>query len=92
MPGFADSFWSGDYAGGLGILFGKLEQGIVENQQILTIARMRADAEDLYGRRLGDIVPTTDRMAGGFQKDDGASLRKVGFLLAMIRAVTNSTC
>ena len=77
MPGFADSFWSSDYAGGLGVLFGKLQQGIVENQQILTIAKMRADSEEQYGRRLGDIVPTTDGMTGGFARDDGASLRKV---------------
>ncbi|KAL8954072.1 MAG: hypothetical protein Q9222_000129 [Ikaeria aurantiellina] len=76
MPGFADSFWSGDYAGGLGILFGKLQQGVVENQQVLTIARMRAEAEEQYGRRLGDIAPTTDKMTGGFARDDGASLRK----------------
>ena len=77
MPGFADSFWSGDYAGGLGVLFDKLQQGIVENQQVLTIARMRAEAEEQYGRRLADIVPTTDKMTGGFARDDGASLRKV---------------
>ena len=77
MPGFADCFWSGDYAGGLGVLFGKLQQGVVENQQVLTIARMRAEAEEQYGRRLGEIVPTTDRMTGGFARDDGASLRKV---------------
>jgi len=77
MPGFADSFWSGDYAGGLGVLFGKLQQGAAENQQILTIARMRADAEDIYGQKLGDIAPTTDRMTGGFSRDDGASVRKV---------------
>lgn len=76
MPGFADSFWSGDYAGGLGVLFGKLQQGIVENRQVLTIARMRADAEDAYSRGLGGIAPTVDRMPGGFAKDDGASVRK----------------
>ena len=76
MPGFADSFWSGDYAGGLGVLFGKLQQGVIENQQVLTIAKLRADAEELYGRKLGDIAPTTDRMIGGFSRDDGASLRK----------------
>ncbi len=76
MPGFADSFWSGDYAGGLGVLFGKLQQGVIENQQVLTIAKMRADAEEMYGRRLGDIAPSTDRMTGGFARDDGASLRK----------------
>lgn len=77
MPGFADSFWSSDYAGGLGILFGKLQQGLVENEQMLTIARMRAEAEEQYGKRLGDIQGATDKMAGGFQKDDGASLKKV---------------
>lgn len=76
MVGFAESFWSGDYAGGMGVLFGKLQQGVIENQQVLAIARMRADAEEQYGRRLGDIAPTTDRMTGGFAKDDGASLRK----------------
>ena len=76
MPGFADSFWSGDYAGGLGVLFGKLQQGVIENQQVLTIAKLRADAEELYGRKLGDIAPTTDKMTGGFARDDGASLRK----------------
>ncbi|RDL41418.1 GTPase activation, GAP [Venustampulla echinocandica] len=77
MPGFADSFWtSGDYAGGLGVLFGKLQQGVAENQQILTIARLRAEAEDVYGMRLGDIGPATDRITGGFSRDDGASVRK----------------
>ncbi|KAI9831286.1 MAG: hypothetical protein M1826_003725 [Phylliscum demangeonii] len=76
MPGFADSFWSADYAGGLGILFGKLQQGVVESHQVLTVARMRADAEDLYGARLGDIAPAVDKMMGGFARDDGASVRK----------------
>jgi hypothetical protein len=77
MPGFADSFWSSDYAGGLGILFQKLQQGVTENQQMLMIASMRADAEELYSERLGDIAPTIDRMTGGFTRDDGASVRKV---------------
>jgi hypothetical protein len=75
--GFVDSFWSADYAGGLGVLFQKLQQGVIENQQILTIASMRADAEELYSDRLGDIAPSIDRMTGGFARDDGASTRKV---------------
>ena len=62
---------------GLEVLFGKLNQGVAENQQILTIARMRAEAEDIYGMRLGDIGPATDRISGGFARDDGASVRKV---------------
>lgn len=76
-PGFTDSFWSADYAGGLGVLFQKLQQGVVENQQVLTIASLRADAEEMYSDRLGDIAPTIDRMSGGFARDDGASTRKV---------------
>jgi hypothetical protein len=62
---------------GLGVLFDKLQQGIQENQQVLAIARTRADAEDLYGQRLSDITPVTNRIGGGFERDDGASVRKV---------------
>jgi hypothetical protein len=41
---------------------------------------MRADAEEQYGLRMGDIAPSVDRMtAAGFGKDDGASVRKVRF-------------
>ncbi|EFQ28068.1 hypothetical protein CGRA01v4_03232 [Colletotrichum graminicola] len=76
MPGFADSFWSSDYAAGLGVLFGKLQQGVQENRQVLTVARMRAEAEEIYSQRLGDIAPTADKVQGGFSKDDGASVRK----------------
>ncbi|KAF2098547.1 hypothetical protein NA57DRAFT_39141 [Rhizodiscina lignyota] len=76
MSTFANAFWSPDYAGGLGVLFGKLQQGVQENQQVLTIARMRADTEELYGARLGDILPAADKISGGFAKDEGASTRK----------------
>ncbi|KAI1169741.1 hypothetical protein F4777DRAFT_171305 [Nemania sp. FL0916] len=76
MPGFADSFWTPDYAAGLGVLFSKLQQGVQEDRQILTIARMRAEAEEAYGQRLGDIVPGADKIGGGFSRDDGASVRK----------------
>lgn len=84
MPGFADCFWSPDYASGLGVLFTKLQQGIVENQQILAIARMRADAEDAYSSRLGDIAPSIDRMSNGFSRDDGASVRKVSVCVILV--------
>ncbi|KAK3684795.1 putative RhoGAP group protein [Podospora appendiculata] len=76
MPGFADSFWSNDYAAGLGVLFGKLQQGVIENRQVLTIARMRAEAEEVYGHRLAEIPPVVDKIQGGFSRDDGASVRK----------------
>lgn len=61
---------------GLGVLFGKLQQGVVENRQVLTIARMRAEAEEVYGQRLSEIAPTVDKVQGGFNRDDGASVRK----------------
>ena len=66
---------------GLGVLFSKLQQGVAENQQMLTIARMRAEAEDVYGLRLSEIGSATDRITGGFSRDDGASVRKVGSIL-----------
>jgi hypothetical protein len=79
MPGFADSFWSSDYAAGLGVLFSKLQQGVHENRQVLTIARLRAEAEETYGQRLGDIAPSADKITGGFSRDDGATVRKVRY-------------
>ncbi|BFZ62797.1 Rho-GTPase-activating protein 8 [Saitoella coloradoensis] len=83
---FANSFWSSDYASGLGILFSKLQQGCVENAEILSLARSRKDAEEAYGQRLIDLSKesTTTKgfagvgggIAGGFGKDEGASTRK----------------
>ncbi|KAJ5553137.1 hypothetical protein N7494_002515 [Penicillium frequentans] len=92
MPGFADSFWTPDYASGLGVLYGKLQQGVAENKQILLIASMRADAEEQYGLRMGEIAPSVDRLsAAGFGKDDGASVRKAyeGVRTEMIEASRN---
>jgi len=63
------------------VLFGKLQQGVQENQQILTIARMRADAEELYGNSLGGIGPAAERITGGFSRDEGASVRKASKVL-----------
>ncbi|EPS43158.1 hypothetical protein H072_2910 [Dactylellina haptotyla CBS 200.50] len=78
MPtGFTESFWSSDYAGGLGKLFAKLQQGVVENQQVITIARLRADAEDAYGDKLKAISPAAENPEG-FVRDEGASTRKAG--------------
>lgn len=59
------------------MLFGKLQQGVQENQQILTVTRLRAEAEEVYGQKLGDIESATNRIDGGFQRDDGASVKKV---------------
>lgn len=78
MPGFSESFWSSDYAAGLGVMFAKLQQGVQENRQVLAVARLRAEAEETYGLRLSEIVPSAERITGGFSQDDGATARKVG--------------
>ncbi|PGH27849.1 hypothetical protein AJ80_00399 [Polytolypa hystricis UAMH7299] len=91
MVGFADSFWTPDYASGLNVVFSKMQQGVVENQQILSIARLRADAEDQYSAKMGDIAPAVDRMSNGFARDDGASVRKAyeGVRSEMVEASKN---
>lgn len=66
-----------DSTPGMGVLFGKLQKGVAENEQLLTIVRMRAEAEDQYGIRLGEIGKETDKIKGGFSGDDGMSIRKV---------------
>jgi hypothetical protein len=37
---------------------------------------MRAEAEEVYGQKLGDIAPAADKIPGGFSRDDGASTKK----------------
>ncbi|KAF2863552.1 hypothetical protein K470DRAFT_261942 [Piedraia hortae CBS 480.64] len=92
-PSFANSFWSADFGSGLGVLFSKLRQGVAENTQILTIARLRADAEEAYGQRLSEIEAACNRIEGGFQRDDGASVRKAydGIRVEMSEAGRNHT-
>lgn len=61
-----------------------------ENQQLLTIAQMRADAEDVYGQHMSDIIPATDQVKDGFGKDDGASVRKVVEETLFLQAICSS--
>lgn len=77
MSTFAASFWSADYAGGLGVAYAKLAQGVQENRQVLEVVKLRAEADEIYAQRLGDIESATNRIDGGFQRDDGASVKKV---------------
>lgn len=42
----------------------------------MQVAKLRADTEELYGQKLGTISAGSER-AGGFGRDDGASVRKV---------------
>lgn len=68
----------------------------MENRQVLTIARLRAEAEETYGQRLSDITPSADRVNGGFSRDDGATVRKVSLfpsfsILSCIYCLGNPT-
>ncbi|KAJ6591706.1 hypothetical protein DFH09DRAFT_182307 [Mycena vulgaris] len=70
---FTNSFWSQDFRRGLEVLYAKLEQGVAENDEILTFVRARAQAE----RQLADALSNpmlTGAAATGFGTDDGASL------------------
>lgn len=52
---FSESFWSnsrGDYVTGLNVLHAKIDQGAVEDQEILTYVRERIDVEQRYGNAL----------------------------------------
>ena len=62
-------------ATGLTVLFSKLQQGVIENQQVLLVARLRADAEELYGAKLS-AIPAGSEKNGGFKRDDGATARQ----------------
>lgn len=73
---FATRFWSNNYEEGLDTLFGKLNQGIVENQELLAVAKARADAEAAHGTKLESIASTLTPKKNGFGKDDGATMRK----------------
>ncbi|KAF9485462.1 hypothetical protein BDN70DRAFT_847745 [Pholiota conissans] len=70
---FGNSFWSQDYRKGLEVLYGKLEQGVVENDEIVTFIRARAQAESNLANSLINPLPT-GKSSAGFGADDGASL------------------
>ncbi|KAG0363380.1 hypothetical protein BC939DRAFT_464893 [Gamsiella multidivaricata] len=75
---FSESFWSnsrGDYVTGLNVLHGKIDQGAVEDQEILTYIRERIEVEQRYGNALIEMGNRRLKL-DGFLRDDGASLRK----------------
>ncbi|KAF9102134.1 hypothetical protein BGX27_011168 [Mortierella sp. AM989] len=75
---FSESFWSnsrGDYVTGVNVLHAKVEQGAVEDQEILAHIRERIDVEQRYGNALIEMGNRRLKL-DGFLRDDGASLRK----------------
>lgn len=72
---FSDSFWTADYTTGVDVLFKKLRQGCVENEEVLNLVRMRAETEEAYGLKLEEVRKSSVKN-GGFMRDDGASTKK----------------
>ncbi|KZT27869.1 hypothetical protein NEOLEDRAFT_1154840 [Neolentinus lepideus HHB14362 ss-1] len=70
---FNNSFWSQDYRRGLEVLYGKLQQGVAENEEIVAFIRARANAEAALAESLMVPMPTGNK-GTGFDADDGASL------------------
>ncbi|KAH7335300.1 hypothetical protein B0J17DRAFT_669538 [Rhizoctonia solani] len=70
---FQNSFWTPDYRTGLNVLFGKLEQGIAENAEIVAFIRSRVAAERNLAASLIN-PPLTGTRGTGFDADDGAAL------------------
>ncbi|OSD03102.1 hypothetical protein PYCCODRAFT_1494927 [Trametes coccinea BRFM310] len=67
---FSNSFWTQDYRKGLEVLYGQLEQGIAENDEIVSFIRTRAAAEMAIAAVLNAPPPA----GSAFDVDDGASL------------------
>ncbi|RKP10914.1 hypothetical protein THASP1DRAFT_27280 [Thamnocephalis sphaerospora] len=84
---FEDNFWSSgdadaadgtpvyDYRTGLNVMYEKMQQGCVECDEILQFLRQRVSIEELYSSKLSELS-TLKMNAKGFDRDDGASLRR----------------
>ncbi|EJU03551.1 hypothetical protein DACRYDRAFT_64483 [Dacryopinax primogenitus] len=70
---FSNSFWTQDYRHGLEHLYGKLQQGVGENAEIIAFIKARITAERGIASTLTNPALTGSRGAG-FGADDGASL------------------
>jgi hypothetical protein len=71
-PSFAHSFWSQDYRSGLETLYGKLEQGVAENDEISAFLRHRAAVTRDFAQALASQTPSATGQ--GFAADEGAGL------------------
>ncbi|VDC00964.1 unnamed protein product [Peniophora sp. CBMAI 1063] len=70
---FTNSFWTQDYRRGLEVIFAKLQQGVVENEEIISFVRARAVAEANLAAALSQSASPGSN-ATGFAADDGATL------------------
>lgn len=58
------------------MIFEKLQQGCAENEELLTLAMARAEAENVYGSKLLEIRTLHAPKKEGFDHDEGATVRK----------------
>ncbi|KZT59900.1 hypothetical protein CALCODRAFT_466345 [Calocera cornea HHB12733] len=70
---FSNSFWTQDYRRGLELLYGKLQQGVGEDAEIVAFIKARIAAERAIAGSLAN-PPLTGPRGAGFGADDGASL------------------
>lgn len=75
MPSFSDSFWTPDFSSGVDIVFSKLNQGCVENQEFIELFTSRMECEEDYGKKLSLLPGNHTPNKNGFDRDDGASLK-----------------
>ncbi|KAH3666725.1 hypothetical protein WICMUC_005542 [Wickerhamomyces mucosus] len=75
MASFADSFWTDDYTTGIEVLFSKLNQGCIENQEFINLFTSRMEYEYDFGKKLVSIPQIHQPLKSGFGFDDGASLK-----------------
>ncbi|KAL7412368.1 hypothetical protein BDY24DRAFT_392691 [Mrakia frigida] len=72
---FANSFWSQDYRQGLEVLYSKLEQGIIEDEQIIRYVQARSNATQQFANALLSPSPGPHPKENqGFDADEGAGL------------------
>ncbi|OCH93651.1 hypothetical protein OBBRIDRAFT_790007 [Obba rivulosa] len=67
---FQNSFWTQDYRKGLEVLYSQLEQGLIENDEVIAFIRARAIAESALSTSLTSALSK----GAAFERDDGASL------------------
>lgn len=58
------------------MLFEKLQQGCTENEELLSLALARAEAESAFGNKLLELKTSHAPKKDGFGHDEGATVRK----------------
>lgn len=73
---FIESFWLADYQAGLNAVFQQLQEGILENDDFLSLWSHRADLEARFGAQLVSIDKERSRSSRRLMNDDHFSTAK----------------